>query len=262
MNGGAIEDYAPSFRLDDRVALVTGAGQGLGRAIALALAGSGARTVAVGRREEPLWALADHAARHALDVSYAVADVTDLDSLAGLVDRVEAAVGEVDVLVNNAGTNVQQSAVDVDAATWDSIMDLNLRAPFFLSQELGRRWIADGRSGRIINIASQMAEVGFHFRSAYAASKAGLVAMSRVLAIEWARHGIRVNCVGPTFTDSPLAQHVLADPAFRTEVLSRIPIGRLGTPEEVAAAVVYLASDPADLVTGHHLLTDGGWTAM
>lgn len=253
--------HAPNFRLDGKVALVTGASQGLGREIALALADSGAKVAIVARTPQLLRGVEQEAQATGATVLGFTADVTNIAEHDGLVASATGALGPIDILVNNAGTNIQQDAVDVDPESWDAIFDVNLRAAFFLCQAVGRDMIAHERAGRIINIASQMAEVGFYKRAAYAASKAGLVQMSRVLAIEWAPHRIRVNCVGPTFTDSPLARTVLADEAFRSEVMSRIPIGRLGTPEEVAAAVVYLASDSADSVTGHHLLVDGGWTA-
>ena len=176
------------------------------------------------------------------------------------VDFVER-FGRVDVLVNNAGTNIQQLGVDVTEEAWDSIMDLNVKGAFFAAQAVGRQMIGQGDGGRIINIASQMGEVGFYKRSAYCASKGAVVQFSKVLAVEWAPYGIRVNAIGPTFIDSPLAQEMFADAQVKREALERIPIGRLGRMEEVAAGVVYLASEGADLVTGHHLLLDGGWTA-
>jgi NAD(P)-dependent dehydrogenase (short-subunit alcohol dehydrogenase family) len=254
--------YLPSFRLDGRVAVVTGASRGLGEHIAGALAEAGAHVAAIARDATALGSLADSMTAHGLRMTAVPGDVSEIDRLENLVDRVENTVGPVDILVNNAGTNIQQDAVDVDEASWDSVLDLNLKSVFFLSQAVGRRMIDAGRSGRIINIASQIGEVGFYKRSAYAASKGGLVHMSKVMALEWAPAGIRVNCVGPTFIDSPLAHKMFEDRSIADEVMRRLPIGRLGHPSEVAAAVVYLASDGADLVTGHHLLVDGGWTAQ
>ena len=254
--------YLPSFRLDGRVAVVTGASQGLGEHIAGALAEAGAHVVAVARNATALAELTETITAQGLRMTPMPADVSVIDGLDGLVGRVEDTVGPIDILVNNAGTNIQQDAVDVDEDTWDTIIDLNLKSVFFLSQAVGRRMIAAGRPGRVINIASQIGEVGFYKRSVYAASKGGLVHMSKVMALEWALAGIRVNCVGPTFIESPLARRMFEDPSIAEEVMRRLPIGRLGRPSEVAAAVVYLASDGADLVTGHHLLVDGGWTAQ
>jgi NAD(P)-dependent dehydrogenase (short-subunit alcohol dehydrogenase family) len=254
--------YLPTFRLDGQTALVTGAGRGLGRHIALALAESGARVAVVSRNAEELAEVVGAAASIGALAEPFVADVTSVTAMAQLVANVEDRLGPIGILVNSAGTNIQQYAVDVDETSWDAVIDVNLRAAFFMCQAVARSMIADGRSGRIVNIASQIGEVGFYKRAAYAASKGGLVHMSKVLALEWARNGIRVNCVGPTFVDTPLARQMLADPEIGDEVMRRIPIGRLGRPSEVAAAVVYLVSEGADLVTGHHLLVDGGWTAQ
>lgn len=255
--------YIPGFRLDHKIALVTGASKGLGETIAHALAESGA-TVAIVAREK---ALLDQVALKAKEqyggVMHAFqADLIDIHDYHRLITQIESEVGPIDILVNNAGTNIQQSATDVDEQTWDYILDLNLKSVFFLSQEVGRRMLNAKRPGRIINIASQIGEVGFYKRSAYAASKGGLVHMSKVMAIEWAEQGIRVNCVGPTFVDTPLLQKTFEDRDIAAEVMRRIPIKRLGLASEVATAVVYLASAGADLVTGHHLLVDGGWTAQ
>lgn len=254
--------YLPSFRLDGRVALITGAGKGLGEHIAGAFAEAGAHVVAVGREGAALERVASEIRRSGMLITPMVSDVLHTEGLSRFVLEVEEKVGPVDILVNNAGTNIQQDAVDVDEASWDQVLDLNLKATFFLSQAVGKRMLDSGRPGRIINIASQIGAVGFYKRSAYAASKGGLVQMSKVMALEWAPHGIRVNCVGPTFIDSPLAREMMSDPVIADEVMRRLPIGRLGQASEVAAATVFLATDGADLITGHHLLVDGGWTAQ
>jgi 2-deoxy-D-gluconate 3-dehydrogenase len=258
----AVPSYLPSFRLDGRAAIVTGASQGLGRHIALALAEAGADLALVARRSRPLEEvarLAESMGRRAFSIA---ADLTRLPDIQRMVRSAAAQLGQVDILVNNAGTNIQQLATDVTEETWDAIMGINLKGAFFTAREVGLRMIEQGRGGRIINITSQMGDVGFYKRSAYCASKAAVCGFTKVLALEWAPHRIRVNAVGPTFIDSPLTRKVFEDRQIADEVMRRIPVGRLGRMEEVAAAVVYLASDGADLVTGHHLLVDGGWTAQ
>jgi NAD(P)-dependent dehydrogenase (short-subunit alcohol dehydrogenase family) len=253
--------YLPSFRLDGKVVMVTGASQGLGRYVALAAAEVGADVALLARRLKRLEEVAEGVTAMGQGALCVPVDLTKLSEISHAVDAVVARFGRVDVLVNNAGTNVQQLAVEVTEEAWDEIMDLNVKGAFFTAQAVGRQMIEQGGGGRIINVASQMAEVGFYKRAAYCASKGALVQFSKVLAVEWAPYGVRVNCVGPTFIDSPLARQMFADPEIEREALERIPIGRLGRMEEVAAGVVYLASDGADLVTGHHLLLDGGWTA-
>jgi NAD(P)-dependent dehydrogenase (short-subunit alcohol dehydrogenase family) len=253
---------APNFRLDGKVALVTGGGHGLGSHIVLALAGAGANVVIAGRDTAQLDATAAEAHATGAEAMTVQVDVTDGAAIRRMVEAAVARFGAIDVLVNNAGTNIQQDALEVTEEAWDAVNDVNLKATFFVSQSVARAMIAAGRGGRIINIASQMGAVGFYKRAAYCASKGGLVQLTKVLALEWAGHGIRVNAVGPTFIDSPLAREMFKDQDIAAEVMRRIPIGRLGYPEEVAAAVVYLASPPADLITGHHLLVDGGWTAQ
>ncbi|QKJ87640.1 glucose 1-dehydrogenase [Paramixta manurensis] len=255
--------YIPGFRLDNKIALVTGASKGLGETIAHALAESGATVAIVARDGELLSQVARTAEQeYGGKMIPFQADLIDIQQFDALVTQVEQQVGPIDILVNNAGTNIQQLAVDVDEETWDYLLDLNLKSVFFLSQAVAKRMLNAQRPGRIINIASQIGEVGFYKRSAYAASKGGLVHMSKVMALEWAEQGIRVNCVGPTFVETPLLRKTFQDPDIASEVMRRIPIKRLGMPSEVATAVVYLASIGADLVTGHHLLVDGGWTAQ
>jgi len=245
-----------------RRAVVTGASRGLGRHTALALAEAGAKVALVARAADDLDQVAAEAQQLGLEAHPFPADLTDATAAPALINQIVGHYGHVDILVNGAGTNIQQNALDVDETSWDTILDVNLRAVFFLSQAAARTMIESGTSGRIVNIASQIGAVGFYKRAAYAASKGGLVQMSKVLALEWAPYGIRVNCVGPTFIDSPLARQMFEDPQIEQEVMRRLPIGRLGKPSEVAAAVLYLVSEGADLVTGHHLLVDGGWTAQ
>jgi NAD(P)-dependent dehydrogenase (short-subunit alcohol dehydrogenase family) len=243
-----------SFRLDGKVALVTGASRGLGAGIADALKEAGAKVVGTSREQDS----AEQVAKRLGSVPV-VMDVADVGSVRAGVDRVASELGRLDILVNNAGLNIPQGVFDVDEASWNAVVDTNLKGTFFAAQAAARRMVAEG--GRIINIASQAGVVGIEERSAYGASKGGVTILTKVLAIELARHGITVNAVAPTFVATELTRTTLEDPAWRERVLSRIPLGRVGEPEDVAAATVYLASPAAAMVTGHTLLVDGGWTA-
>ncbi len=245
-----------SFRLDGKVALVTGASRGLGAGIADALKEAGA-TVAGTSREQ---GSAEQVAKRLGSVPVTM-DVSDIASVRAGVDRVASELGGPDILVNNAGLNIPQGIFDVDEASWDAVVDTNLKGTFFAAQAAARYMVAGGEGGRIINVASQAGVVGIEERSAYGASKGGAVVLTKVLAIELAQRGITVNAVAPTFISTELTRTTLEDPAWRERILSRIPLGRVGEIEEVAAATVYLASPAAALVTGHTLLVDGGWTA-
>jgi NAD(P)-dependent dehydrogenase (short-subunit alcohol dehydrogenase family) len=245
-----------SFRLDGQVALVTGASKGLGAGIADGLQEAGATVVGTSREQNSAAQVAER-----LGTAPVVMDVTDVSSVQTGVERVVSEFGRLDLLVNNAGLNIPQSVFDVDEASWDSVLDTNLKGSFFAAQAAARHMVARGEGGRIINIASQAGIVGIEERSAYGASKGGVVLLTKVLAIELAQHGITVNAVGPTFVDTEPARSILEDPEWHERILSRIPLGRVGEVEDVAAATVYLASPAAALVTGHTLLVDGGWTA-
>jgi 2-deoxy-D-gluconate 3-dehydrogenase len=252
------------FRLDGQVALITGAAGGLGSAIARAFGAAGADLALAelpGRLEEARDLAAAVAAEHGRRAVAVPLDVTDLPGIERAVAEAEGALGGLDVLVANAGVNVPRAALDVTEADWDRVLDVDLKGVFFSCQAAGRRMVAQGR-GSIVTIASQNGVIGYPYRAAYCAAKAGVVNLTRVLALEWAARGVRVNAVGPTFVETSLTQVTLADPALRADILGRIPLGRLGTPEEVASAVLFLASPAAALITGTCLLADGGWTAI
>ncbi len=252
----------PSMRVDGQVALITGCGPGIGRALALGLAHAGA-DIAASEMPSRL-ALAEETAadvralgRQALTVAL---DVTDLESIRQAVAAVQERFGRIDILVNNAGVNIVKPAFDITPEDWDLTHNVNLRGTFFCSQAVGRLMAARGH-GRIINVASQFGLVGFEGRGAYAASKGGIVNLTRTLAVEWATYGITVNAIAPTYTATVHNAHLRAQPAFVDYYVRRIPRGRLGLPEDLIGAVVYLASPSAAMVTGQILAVDGGWTA-
>ena len=253
----------PSMRVDGKVALVTGAGSGIGKTLAVCLAEAGA-DCAVTELPDKMDRLGDTCAaieavgRKALPLSLNLRDLSTIDPM---VTEAAAKLGRIDILVNNAGVNIPRPALELTEEDWDSVLDVNLKGLFFLSQRVAKEMVKQG-SGKIVNIASQNGVVGYYKRAAYCSSKAGVVNLTRVLAIEWAEHKINVNAVGPTFILTPLTQSTFDDPVLREDLLKRIPIGRVGQPEDVAGAVEFLASPAADLVTGHTLLVDGGWTAL
>lgn len=245
--------------LAGRTALVTGGSRGIGRAIAAAFAAAGADVVISSRREHNLVEAVD--AIGSDRVSWVAANAGDEEQAAACVDEVLRRHGRLDILVNNAGTNVQQKVLDVTEEAWGQVMDTNLRGPFFLAQAVGRHMVAQG-SGRIVNMASTFAALGYPGRSVYAASKGALVQLTRVMALEWASKGVTVNAVGPTAIRSKMNEDVLADADYAGEVLRRIPTGRFAQPDDVCGAVAFLVSPAAAMVNGHLLLVDGGWSAI
>ncbi len=255
----------PDFRLDGKVALVTGASQGIGRALAEGLAAYGA-DVAITELPER-WADARAASA---DIANAAGrrceafplDVRRIDAIEALVNQLVERFGRVDILVNNAGVQVAKPAVEVTEHDWDAVVDVDLKGVFFCARAVGRRMIEQRIAGSVINIASQNGLIGYFNRAAYCSAKAGVINLTRVLALEWAPHGIRVNAVAPTFIRTPMAEQTLRDEAFRKDILARIPLGRIGEPEDVVGCVVFLASPAAALVTGHTLVVDGGWTIV
>lgn len=251
----------PSFGLDGRVALVTGAARGIGRAIAVALAHHGA-DVALGLRDVDSAAdLADEIRSIGRRTLRVAMDVRDLGQIRDGVDRVVEELGRIDVLVNNAGLGPADRAEDVTEDDFDLTFDVNVKGSFFASQAAARHMIGQ-RSGTVISLSSQAGFVALPTESVYCMSKAAIAHMTKCLAVEWGGHGITVNAVAPTFirTDGTAAD--LEDPAFEADVRERIAgLHRIGEPADVAGAVVFLASPAASLITGSTLLVDGGWTA-
>jgi 2-deoxy-D-gluconate 3-dehydrogenase len=253
----------PSMTLEGKTALITGAGSGIGKAIALAAAESGADCAVceLPDRMHLLDSVCEEIERQGRRSVAAPLRLPDLQSIDAAVSGVVEALGRIDVLVNNAGVNIPVEALEVTEADWDGVLDVNLKGLFFMSQRVGREMKRTG-GGKVVNIASQNGLVAYYNRAAYCASKAGVVNLTRSLALEWAPLKINVNAVGPTYILTDLTKVTLEDPRYRDDILSRIPLGRVGQPEDVVGAVVFLASAAADMVTGHTLLVDGGWTAV
>ena len=256
----------PIYRpvLEGLTALVTGAGSGIGQEAARALSAAGASVFVteLPDRLERAEATALEISRGGGSATALPLDVRDVTSITACVDAV-ASRGRLDILVNNAGTNVRQPAFDVTEEAWDLVQSTNLRGVFFTAQAAGRvmRDQQPG-GGSIINIASIMGLVGFYERAAYCSSKAGVVNLSRVLAIEWAPNQIRVNAVCPAFVETAFTQALMENEEIRNDLLHRTPAGRMVTTQEVAATIVFLASPASAMVTGSALTVDGGWTAI
>jgi NAD(P)-dependent dehydrogenase (short-subunit alcohol dehydrogenase family) len=249
------------FDLGGKISLVTGAGRGIGRATALALARAGSDVALVSRSKDQLDTVAKEIQNLGRRAAAFPSDLTQTQHLPSLTEKIARSMGTIDILVNNAGINIPQNSVDVTEEAWDAVMNINLKAAFFLAQAVGKVMIAQGRGGRIINISSQTGSVALAKRAVYCASKAGLNLITKVLAMDWAPHGILVNAVAPTFIETELTRDFLADPEFRQYALAKNLLKRFGKPDDVAGAVLYLASPIANMVTGHVLLVDAGWTA-
>ena len=247
----------PSFRLNGRRALVTGASSGIGLGVAAALAEAGAEVTLVARRLTELEALRDTINTNGGRARALALDITDLAATAAAI----AASGPFDVLVNSAGLARHAPALETTPEDYDAAMSLNLRAAYFLTREVARGLIAAGRPGSLINVSSQMGHIGGPDRAVYCANKHALEGMTKAMALEWAPHGIRVNTLCPTFIRTPLAEQTLANPERRAWILSKIKLGRVGEIEDLMGPVVFLASDASAMMTGTHLIVDGGWTA-
>lgn len=247
--------------LDNKTIIITGGSKGIGRDMALTLAELKANVVISGRNQ----AVLNDTLRELHEFNdrciSVAGDLSEVSAIQHLINETVSTFGRIDVLINNAGVNIAKPAIEVTEEDWDTVLNLNLRSAFFASQAAGKHMI-EQNGGKIINIASQMAFGGYYNRAAYCSSKGGLVQLTKALAVEWAKYGILVNGVAPTFIETELTSKMFEDEAFKQDVSKRILLEGLSKPKDVSGAVLYLISDLASFVTGETIKVDGGWTAI
>ena len=249
----------PNFQLTDRVAIVTGAGRGIGQALAVGLAEAGADVAILSRTESDLnetAALIEKVGRKALPIQ---TDITKREDVSNAVQRAKEVFGKIDILVNNAGMNIRSKALDVTDEEWHTIMETNLHGAFMMAQETAKV-MKEQNNGKIINISSVGGGIALRTGVVYASTKAAMIQMTKNLAIEWAQYGINVNSVGPWYFRTPLTEKLLADEAYLNDILSRTPIKRVGELEDLVGPVVFLSGEGANYITGQTLFVDGGMT--
>lgn len=256
----AVPSIPALFSLAGRRALVTGASQGLGRAMAEALAGAGADVVCAGHRDGDVAETAESIRKLGRLAWELAADISDHDAVVGLARAAEAAAGHIDILVNNAGTIRRRAAVDHSMDDWNLVLRTNLDSTFLLSQHVGRQMIERG-AGKIINVASLLAFSGGITVPGYTASKHAVAGLTKALANEWAGKGVNVNAIAPGYMVTENTRALRQDHKREADITARIPAGRWGTPDDLAGAAVFLASSASDYVNGHVLVVDGGWMA-
>jgi 2-deoxy-D-gluconate 3-dehydrogenase len=249
----------PEFDLSGKVALVTGAARGMGHEFALALAKYGADLIVCDILPD-LGRIKPEIEKIGRKVLVQQTDLYKIPEIHAMVNESVKSFGRIDILINNAGINIPQWATDVTEEAWDKVINLNLKGLFFCCQAVGKVMIQQTK-GKIINVSSTMGSVGMERRAAYSSSKAGVNLLTKVLAIEWAPYQINVNAIAPTFVETPLTKPMFEEKGFRDSVLGNIPMGRIAQTKDIIGAIVYLASEASNMVTGHVLLIDGGWTA-
>lgn len=262
MESGPPEDTSfnlgNAIRLDGKVALVTGAGRGVGRTCAAALAKAGAVVIGISRTESELESLAREIREAGGEARLIVCDITDHDS----VRQMASTAGRVDILVNNAGLSKLGAFLEFDVTTLDELLSVNLRGTFMVSQEIAAGMVERQAGGSIVNVTSVFGHIAAHGRSAYGMTKHAIEGLTKSMAVELAEHRIRVNAVAPVTLETKLSAPYLADPQFRAAAVARVPLGRVGLPADVAAAIIFLASPASSMITGATLMVDGGYTAQ
>jgi NAD(P)-dependent dehydrogenase (short-subunit alcohol dehydrogenase family) len=251
--------YSELFNLSGRVALVTGASKGLGKAIALALAGAGADIALYARNKEDLQAVKASVEALGRRAEVFCVDVLDQHAVADNVKGTLEAFGQIDILVNNAGVNVRKPVLELAPEEWDLVVNTNLKGYFLMARAVVPAMLSRG-SGKVINMASILGAVALPSQLAYASSKGGVIQMTKVMALEWAKQGVQVNAIGPTYFETPLVAQLRNDPERYNFIVDRTPMGRWGQPEELSGLVIFLASRASDFITGQTIFIDGGWT--
>jgi len=247
------------FCIKDKVVIITGASRGIGKDLAKLFACNDAKVALVARNGKELENVRSELNKRG-NVEIFPFDVTKFQKHSELIKKIYDEFGRIDVLINNAGTNITKPATEITEEDWDKVMDLNLKSAFFLSQAV-HPYFVENEGGKIVHMSSQMAEVGYFERSAYSSSKGGIRQLTKALAIEWADDNILVNAIGPTFIDTPMTRSMFEDKDFEKDVFSRIPLGRLAETKDLYGAILYLSSDASNMVTGQSLYVDGGWTS-
>lgn len=250
-----------SLQLGGKLALVTGATRGIGSGVALALAQNGANLIVTGRDQMELQRKAEELRETGVDVHVSAYELRETEGIPGWFGELCEAAGTPDILINAAGMTRRGPAVDLSLSEWNDVMALNATAIFELSRCFARKLMEQGRGGRVINIASLMTAAARPGTSAYTASKGAVGQLTKVLAVEWAKSGILVNAIAPGYIATDLNEHLMQDAAFDAWVKQRCPLGRWGTPEDIAGPVVFLASEASSFITGQVIYVDGGWLA-
>lgn len=252
--------YLPSFRVDNQIAIVTGAGRGIGRALAVGLAEAGADVALLSRTKEDLEETARLVERQGRKALVLPTDVTNREDVKRSVEAVVKEWGNIHILINNAGMNIRSKALEVTDEEWQTIMDTNLKSAFMMSQEVGKVMKEKETSGRIISISSVAGHVALRTGVAYAATKAAMIQMTKVLALEWGQYNINVNSIGPWYFKTPLTEKLLADQKYVSDILAVTPLNRVGELPELVGPVVFLSSEAGSYVSGQTLFVDGGMT--
>ncbi|MEW9501856.1 SDR family NAD(P)-dependent oxidoreductase [Jeotgalibacillus marinus] len=252
--------YTPSFRLDGKTAIITGAGRGIGRALSIGLAQAGAEVVLLSRTLKDLEEVANLIKSQGGKAHVMSVDVTDRSQIYNCIKHVKETIGKIDILINNAGINIRSSATEVTDEEWSAIMDTNLKSAFMMSQEVGRIMKEQESGGSILSVSSVAGHVALRTGVAYAASKAALIQMTKVLALEWGDHNIRVNSIGPWYFETPLTEQLLANEEYLNDILAVTPLKRVGQLDELVGPAIFFVSDAGSYVTGQTLFVDGGMT--